>query len=1115
MVRLTRETLVERLEVLPSETVRAVAVRAALRAVPALSTGSRNWSPFWYWPHAEAAYRALLVLHACSLGVIGACSRSLSADTRDAIREMQQSQHSLVFRSDLRETIGPAALRASHRAEMALSEDELEGRSRGEIRAARRSTVNYIDAAIRALSAAVNASFQPNRNQAHEVEFATTAVARAIAAIGEVRGEVEADLEFGSRNVGLMSLPLWRGGLPAKIARKWETLAGDLQSLDSCFEVWTEWYAARLLGTPLDMDIELRRALIPQEVWAQDAASINSYISQIINSSKLIPLNRVRALFLGHGGAGKTSLIAALHGETVIAGDTRMTPGLDIRDADPHILWRESKAEGGRPAVYFWDFGGQVTAHHTHQFFLRSNCVYVIVLDGRRNNNATDDARYWLEHVRAYGDGSPVLIVGNKIDLDAVSVDTLPLSRTFPNIVGFFPLSCTGAKDTHERAFTNFRREFEAQLRAVAGNQVMLTKEQHDLIASLSERDEGRAFLPRDDYVDLCRKHGINPSGAGLNEEQLLAILDTLGVVVHFRDIRTLDAMLLNPEWLTKGVYTILYSEVGKSRLGRLQFTDVLAALNARPVLDKNGHRLVYDRLLTTFIIDAMRRFKLCYRVPEDEEQLIVPALLADKEPEANEHDFDFAKAWSFRFRFEDFMPEHILPSLIVDRHADIARAGMPSRDLVWKRGMVLRPERYETEAFVVLVEGDRTLTIHINGRHGEDYLGVLRECLRRSLDKMRHLVVKEEVALSHDMRLEDPRLCGALVSLEWAPFAQIQEHLRAGQREYVGPEGGRYSLARINPRLPTVGKQIELLTRIDDIITERLIRLMPPVAQKSARGNRSTAPAQPRHLRIFLSSPGDVAEERQLALDLITSDLRGNPLLEGRIAFDLVSWDDPHASTPMPAHLTPQDGVNLFRGRPSECDIVIVVLWSRIGTPLPKEPKFLRSDGTPYRSGTEYEFEDAMSAAVATGGRPTVLLYRRNSRPEVDLEDPELPAKQEQYRRVREFFERLRNPDGSFRCGFHSYETPEQFRDLLDKHIQSLLRGLIDVSEPVPDEGSLPDLLGAAHNTLLGFDRRSAPDQKAVLARLRARIDALEIPRDDPAMSAFLDDLKHTLGKG
>src|SRR3954466_6006075 len=91
---------------------------------------------------------------------------------------------------------------------------------------------------------------------------------------------------------------------------------------------------------------------------------------------------------------------------------------------------------------------------------------------------------------------------------------------------------------------------------------------------------------------------------------------------------------------------------------------------------------------------------------------------------------------------------------------------------------------------------------------------------------------------------------------------------------------------------------------------------------------------ADPLHLKIFLSSPGDVAAERELARRLIKDQLPYDPLLRGKVTFDVFSWDDPAAGVPLLANMTPQEAVNRA-DRPANCDITVVVLWSRLGGPL------------------------------------------------------------------------------------------------------------------------------------------------------------------------------------
>jgi hypothetical protein len=178
-----------------------------------------------------------------------------------------------------------------------------------------------------------------------------------------------------------------------------------------------------------------------------------------------------------------------------------------------------------------------------------------------------------------------------------------------------------------------------------------------------------------------------------------------------------------------------------------------------------------------------------------------------------------------------------------------------------------------------------------------------------------------------------------------------------------------------------------------------------------------SRAKPTPHHLRVFLASPGDVADERALVRRLLKDELPYDPFLRGRVTFDIVSWDNPAAPAPMPALLTPQEAVIQFEGEPSTCDIVVVVLWSRLGTHLDLT-KFKKDNGEIYLSGTEWEYENACKIQP----RPDIFVYRRTEKPKVELDDPALPEKLRQFKLVDQFFERFMNPDGSFRGSVTPY---------------------------------------------------------------------------------------------
>jgi hypothetical protein len=159
---------------------------------------------------------------------------------------------------------------------------------------------------------------------------------------------------------------------------KWQQLCNDFKqdalSLNAGFDIWLDWYDDRLQGKPIDIELLKQWNNIPKEVEDQGVAAINAYLKNLVQKTAVKPLNRVRAIFIGYGEAGKTSLIRALYGEPVMEGKETMTVGIDIRD------WSVPNSD---IQAHFWDFGGQVMAHATHQFFLRSSCLYVLVLNAR------------------------------------------------------------------------------------------------------------------------------------------------------------------------------------------------------------------------------------------------------------------------------------------------------------------------------------------------------------------------------------------------------------------------------------------------------------------------------------------------------------------------------------------------------------------------------------------------------------------------------------------------------------------------------------------------------------------------------------------------------------
>ena len=232
------------------------------------------------------------------------------------------------------------------------------------------------------------------------------------------------------------------------------------------------------------------------------------------------------------------------------------------------------------------------------------------------------------------------------------------------------------------------------------------------------------------------------------------------------------------------------------------------------------------------------------------------------------------------------------------------------------------------------------------------------------------------------------------------------------------------------------------------------------------------------RNLKIFISSPGDVIPERELARKVI-GEL--NEEMMGKVFLVPVLWEN----EPLLASGTFQTQID----SPEETQILLGILWARIGSPLPDS--ILRPDGSRYDSGTAFEFETAL-ASHHKKGKPDILLYRKLGAPSVSLADrKELAERLEQMDRLDSYIKKqLIAEDGSYLAAFHTFETEEKFEEILKTHLRKLILRQLEEPEEVAPETSqddiqevseqppqLPDTLSVA---VLPFDNMSKdPEQE------------------------------------
>lgn len=231
--------------------------------------------------------------------------------------------------------------------------------------------------------------------------------------------------------------------------------------------------------------------------------------------------------------------------------------------------------------------------------------------------------------------------------------------------------------------------------------------------------------------------------------------------------------------------------------------------------------------------------------------------------------------------------------------------------------------------------------------------------------------------------------------------------------------------------------------------------------------------------IRIFISSPGDVFEERTLAQRVIE---RVQSEFAGRAVLEPIFWEH----EPLLATATFQTQIT----RPAEADVMVAILWSRLGTRLPRD--FTRADGSRYESGTEFEFEDAVQGFRETG-RPQMLVYRKTAKASVQLDDERaLMERIEQKKKLDGFIARWfhDSEDGSLKAAFHPFESPSEFEQALERHLRKIVLKALPETGAREVSAAAVWKQGSPFRGLKTFDYEHAP---IFFGRTKAIADVLD----------------------
>jgi hypothetical protein len=125
---------------------------------------------------------------------------------------------------------------------------------------------------------------------------ASTAVGYALDAAGEkgkaafgiTLNAIEADASLLSQRfspVTIATSQLWPNRVPEWAQENWDDLKNQLLSENEGWEVWSQWYEARLSGALSSNPIEVALTTVPDEIWDQEPRAVNRYIRELLEEA--------------------------------------------------------------------------------------------------------------------------------------------------------------------------------------------------------------------------------------------------------------------------------------------------------------------------------------------------------------------------------------------------------------------------------------------------------------------------------------------------------------------------------------------------------------------------------------------------------------------------------------------------------------------------------------------------------------------------------------------------------------------------------------------------------------------------------------------------------------
>jgi len=360
-----------------------------------------------------------------------------------------------------------------------------------------------------------------------------------------------------------------------------------------------------------------------------------------------------------------------------------------------------------------------------------------------------------------------VIIVGNCADEHPPQVKIRTLQKKYPQITKLIATSCkTGA------GIEELVQEIASQIDAIPHIKDLLPNSWFHIKTQLEAMQKSYDFISYEKYQEMCQKAKIKEAS---DQKSLVHFLHDLGIVLNYQDDPRLnETNVLNPEWVTSGVYDILNNhDLMVQKKGILSLPDL------QDILKKNQR---YPENKRRFLMDLMGKFELCFPLDGySPDRYLITDLLPIDEPDVDIYE---NAPLHFQYRY-DILPGSIISRFIVRNHQMIYKT------MRWRSGVVLTMDL--NRALVRADEEDNYISIKAQGSRASALLAIIKTDFDKIHDTIPNLAVQERLVIRE---LQGEKPTGVEVPVDYLHLIELD---RQGSVEAILPGlRGKYNIRDI-----------------------------------------------------------------------------------------------------------------------------------------------------------------------------------------------------------------------------------------------------------------------------------------------------------------------------